>query len=191
MGEANNLIELDISRPQELDRQLDKKDLKIILLGRVPKRVGEAVADVTLDVFKKMDFNGVPPKKISISDGSVILPSGEEVPSCYEGDEEPKKPGNILISYTSCEKSFSWIDRIRIPDYVRVAAYAAHEAVHHVQVMKGEKTLGSSKMIPIEIHVKEKSEQEANRIAKEVIAERYGWGIIFGGEFYLKGKETQ
>jgi len=185
MGEVNNFTGLNINQQKELRSQLNRKDIKTVLIGKISKRVERAAVDTVLGVFKKMKFNGLPPKEIVISEGPIMLPEGGKALACYDFDTPP---GTIRLSLELSRAEFEGPDRI--PDEIAVAACAAHEAVEHVNVMKGKKTLSSRSAIPLEIHAATKSEKEANKIAREVLEEKYGWKVYFGEELYLQDKNS-
>mgnify|MGYP001589208408 FL=1 len=149
-------------------------------IGVVSNETKKAVVDAVTEVFKKMDFAGQPPEIISISQGAVVLPDGEEIESCYNFDPEKKgKPGKILVSAEKSKDAFKGSD---IPIEVATAAFAAHEAVEHVNHMKGKELLIGSSIIPSQIHAKSPTENEANLIAREVIKNLFGWTVYFGDE---------
>ena len=156
---------------------LTDKDIKTRLIGDVPKDTEREVVSTVLDVFKKMNFKGPAPEIVSLSQGAVILPSGEEIEASYSY-VKPKVPGRI---YVSTEKSKTAFGDSNIPIGVATAAFAAHEAVEHVNHMRGRKLLSSPRKLSPEKH-KSDTEDEANSIAREVIKERSGWTVYFGDE---------
>ena len=70
-----------------------------------------------------------------------------------------------------------------IPINIATAAFAAHEAVEHVNNMRGRNLLTSQKKLSHAEHVAE-TEDEANSIAREIVSKRFGWTIKFGDEIH-------
>ena len=152
-------------------------EIKTRIIGTVENSlVGEVVGSIK-DVFNKMDYSGEPPEIVSISQGAVVLPSNEEIEASY-GYDEPKVPGRI---YVSTEKSKAAFGKSKIPITVATAAFAAHEAVEHVNHMRGKQLLSSHRKLKPEEH-KAETETEANNIAREIIKKRYDWTVKFGDE---------
>ncbi len=171
---------------RELKDYLKPSDLKVNLIGGESEqeqeqmmRVQAAVIDAVLEVFKRMEYKDDPPESISISSGSLFLPSKEDVPACY-GFEEKGEPGRIYVSINGCKKAYG--DNSSIPDYVASAAYAAHEAVEHVNNMRGIDLLTSPSKLSSNIHGEAATEQEANKMARKIIREKFGWTVYFGDE---------
>lgn len=155
-------------------------------IGEVSKGTKEAVIGVIEEVFKRKGFKGKPPEAVSVSQGPVTLPSGEEIAACYNFDTDtPDKPGKILVSTEMSKGAFG---NSTIPIEVATAAFAAHEAVEHTNYMTGEKLLTSASKIPVDEHSASKTENEANSIAREVIKDLYGWIVYFGDETSPPGK---
>jgi hypothetical protein len=155
-------------------------------IGRISKETKKTVTDAITEVFKRKGFKGELPEAVSISQGAVVLPSGEEIEACYNFDtDNPGKPGKILVS---AEKSKSAFGDSAIPIEVATAAFAAHEAVEHINYITGEKLLTSSSKIPVDEHATSNTEKEANSIAREVIEDLYGWTVYFGDETPPPGK---
>jgi len=159
--------------------ELDVYPHKIITktVGKVDADLVNEATGTVKDVFIRLGYNGEPPEFVSISQGVVLLPSGEEVEACY-GYDAPKTPGRI---YVSSEKSKASFKDSGIPIEVATAAFAAHEAVEHVNHMKGKELLSSHRKLKPEEH-KSETEDEANSIAREIIEKRYRWTVRFGDE---------
>jgi hypothetical protein len=172
MGDASvaDMLEVNTEYPFEL---------KTKVLGNVNQKIVDEVANTIKDVFVDMGYMDMPPLEISISDGGIQLQSGNILPACYEMLEPDRTiPGRILLSSRETKKCFGDSE---IPGYVATAAFAAHEAVEHVNHMRGKKLLMSGAAIAPEDH-KADTEIEANETAREVIEKRYGWTVHFGDE---------
>lgn len=155
----------------------DFREMKTRTVGRVSGALVDEVVSTIREVFNTMGYNGELPEVVSVSQGAVLLPSGEEIEACYSYDK-PKVPGRI---YISTERSKSAFGRSSIPIEVASAAFAAHEAVEHVNHMRGRTLLSSNRRLKPEEH-KTETEDEANRIARKVIERRYNWRVRFGDE---------
>jgi len=151
--------------------------IKTRKVGKVSDDLVAEVVDTMKDVFIRLGYQDEPPEIVSISQGAVILPSGEEIEACY-GYDQPGVPGRIYVSTEGSKKSFG---KSKIPVHVAAAAFAAHEAVEHVNNMRGKTLLSSHKKIKPEDHTSD-TEVEANRIAREIVGIRYGWTVKFGDE---------
>lgn len=168
---------------------MDKKDITEITphreiqyqeIGNISPKTKEVVTRTIKEVFKKKKFIGEPPEIVSISQGAVILPSGEEIVACYDCDTKDNNvPGRILVSAEKAKKSFG---RVNIPIEIATAAFVAHEAVEHVNHMRGVKLLNNTSIIPTNVHRDSATEQEANSIAREVISNLYNHTVYFGDE---------
>ena len=185
ISEALHVASKEATVTKERKEYLAPSDLKMNLVGKGKEnqeqmmRIQAAVMDVVLDVFKRMEYKDSPPESINISSGSLFLPSGEDVPACY-GFDEKGKPGRIYVSVSGCKKAYG--DGSPIPDYVASAAYAAHEAVEHVNNVRGIDLLTSPSKLSNDIHGKAATEQEANKMARKIIREKFGWTVYFGDE---------
>ena len=165
---------------QLVEQGVDTKQIDIRTIGKVSPETVTCVNETVEGVFRRMNYKGEPPEVVSISQGAVVLPSGEEIEACYSIDINKKlKPGKILISTELSKKAFG---ESYIPTEIATAAFVAHEAVHHVNHMRGKEQLMSGSRIPTDIHALSKTEQEANQIAREVIENLYGLTVYFGDE---------
>lgn len=158
--------------------EIDTKPITISTIGKVSPETVACVDQAVRAVFRKMRYQGKPPETVSISQGAVVLPSKEEVEACYTYNQN-LEPGKILVSSELSKIAFG---ESSIPTEVATAAFAAHEAAEHVSFMRGESLLSGQSKISTEIHAKSETDQEANRTAREVISELYGWEIYFGDE---------
>ncbi len=156
-------------------------EIKTRIVGKVSKQVIKDVVNCVKDVFELTDYNGPPPEMISISEGSVVLSSGDEVEACY-GYDDPQIPGRIYVSSEKSKGSFGSSD---IPIGVAAGAFAAHEAMEHVNHMRGKTLLSSHKKLTAEEHHTD-TEDEANQIARKVVEARFGWTVYFGDELDKK-----
>lgn len=158
--------------------RVETRPLTIKTIGEVSTETVSSVTETTGEVFKRMNYQGEPPEAISISQGAVVLPSGEKIEACYSYNDK-LKPGKILVSTEFSKKAFG---ESPLPTEMATAAFVAHEAVEHVNHMRGKDLLSSQSKVPTEAHSKSKTEQEANKIAREVIGDLYGWIIYFADE---------
>lgn len=171
----------ELSRGPQYTKKLETKTI-----GDVPEQVLKEIIDTVKNVFVRMGYDGDPPETISVSQGAVLLPSGEKTMACY-GYDETGKPGRIYLSIEESQAAFS---NSEIPLNIAAAAYVAHEAVEHVNNMRGKKLLSSHKLLSHEEHQAE-TEDEANAIAREVISEQYGWTIRFGDEVHRDNRDSK
>lgn len=159
------------------DSRTPASELKTRIIGEVSDSLVKEVVGTIRNVFEIMNYSGDPPEFVSISQGAVILPSGERIEACY-GHDAPKVPGRI---YVSTQRSKAAFGNSGIPIAIATSAFAAHEAAEHVNHMRGKTLLNSHRKLKPEEH-KAETEDEANRIARGVIEKRYGWTVRFGDE---------
>ncbi|MBU1051743.1 MAG: hypothetical protein KJ718_04265 [Nanoarchaeota archaeon] len=184
ISEALHVVPQEANATKEKGDYLKPSNLEMKLVGvseknqEQIKRAQAAIVDAVLEVFKRMDYKNSPPESINISSGALLLPSGEDVPACY-GYNEKGKPGRIYVSVSGSKVSFAGS---LIPDYVAAAAFAAHEAVEHVNNMQGTELLTSQSKIPSDVHREAATEKMANETARKIIQEKYGWTVHFGDE---------
>lgn len=156
-------------------------EIKTRIVGNVDLGLVREVVSTVKEVFREMNYLGEPPEIVSISEGAVLLPSGEEMAGVY-GYDAPEVPGRIYLSSTRSKQSFG---NSPIGINIATAAFAAHEAVEHVNNMRGKKLLSSHKKLSKEEH-KSETEDEANQIARKIIERKYGWTVRFGDETYYE-----
>ncbi len=154
--------------------------------GNVRKEIPQEVTNTVKDVFDYMKYQGEPPQRIVIWEDGLKLPSGEPIAGAY-GFDKQGEPGFIKIDVKLAQKQFKTTD-IPLPAEVAVAIVAAHEAVEHVNFMRGKPVLISNSIVSTEVHRNSKTEQEANRTAREIIRRRYGRVVYFGDELTPKNK---
>lgn len=174
-------------RPAQNEKLSEPREIRVVTYGEVPKQFIDASTTAITDVSSFMQFNGDLPE-MHISEGPLKLPSGETIPASYESNpgETPKirlglpfltqRPRSSMIAAVA-KLLISPIVRVDCPPNILAAAFVSHEAVHHVQAQEGKQLLGSSAKIAPDLHKEEPSEQEANRIAKEVTRKRYKWAV--------------
>jgi hypothetical protein len=163
---------------QITETKVETRPLIVKTIGEVSTETVSFVTEAVAEVFRRMKYQGEPPEVISISQGAVVLPSGEKIEACYSFDEK-LKPGKILVSTELSKKAFG---ESPLPVEITTTAFTAHEAVEHVNHMRGIDLLSSQSKVPTEAHSKSETEREANQTAREVIEDLYGWTVYFGDE---------
>ncbi|MDO8488312.1 MAG: hypothetical protein Q7S31_03280 [bacterium] len=154
-----------------------RPDIQTEVFGTVPESIVKEALETVIEVLNEMNYVGTPPR-VLITDTAAVLASGEEASAFYRFNGA----GHGLIRL-GVERILK-MTRGTAPDSVKVALWAAHEAVEHVNHMRGKELLLVTSVISPEIHAKAKSEQEANEIAKAVLRKRYKVDATFDEEKY-------